>query len=304
MNMASQDAVIAERGIDHLVLPVRDLGAARRFYEGAGFTATPDAVHAWGTGNFLIQMQGNFLEPLAVVAPEKIAEHRPGHFSFGAHNRDFLQRREGVSMLVFEGHDARADQREFTNKGLETYAPFDFERKAKLPDGSEVTVGFSLAFVTDPRIEEAAFFTCQQTAPQYFWKPEYQTHRNTAIACSEVMLCAEDPLSFRGLFAALQGEGSPEEAPDRLLVHTERGVVSLSTRATLDQRFPGGLGADAPVSPFIAGYQIAVRNLAAVRDTLESSGIPHRSEAECLWIAPSEGFGALIAFKESAGPQP
>ena len=52
-------------------------------------------------------------------------------------------------MLVFASDDARRDQAAFAESGLETYAPFDFERRAKLPDGSEVTVGFSLAFVTD-----------------------------------------------------------------------------------------------------------------------------------------------------------
>jgi len=297
MSKTSQDTSSTQRGIDHLVMPVQDLAAARRFYEAAGFTATPDAVHPWGTGNFLIQMQGNFLEPLTVVAPEKIETHRPGNFSFGAFNRDFLKMREGISMLVFEGRDARTDQNEFADKGLQTYAPFDFERQAKLPNGSEVTVGFSLAFVTDSRIDQAAFFTCQQTAPQYFWKEEYQNHRNTAIACSEVMLCAEEPQSFRGFFAALHGDRSVKDEGDRLLVHTSRGNVSLATRQALDQRFPGGLGDGFPSSPFIAGFQITVRSLTAVRETLDAAGIPYESSADSVWIAPSQSFGALVAFK-------
>ena len=51
----------------------------------------------------------------------------------------------------------------------------------ELPDGREVTVAF-----TWPsrwiRACRAVFFTCQQTAPEHFWKPAYQTHENGATA--------------------------------------------------------------------------------------------------------------------------
>ena len=49
------------RGIDHLVLCVRDLNRARRLYERLGFTVTPRALHPFGTGNHLIQCEGNFI---------------------------------------------------------------------------------------------------------------------------------------------------------------------------------------------------------------------------------------------------
>ena len=50
------------RGIDHLVLAVRDLEKARTFYQRLGFTLTPRAQHPWGTANHLAQLNGCFLE--------------------------------------------------------------------------------------------------------------------------------------------------------------------------------------------------------------------------------------------------
>ena len=58
-------------------------------------------------------------------------------------------------MLVFESSDAEADREEFLARGLPPWDKFYFERKAKLPDGSQVPVAFSLAFATDPRMPEA-----------------------------------------------------------------------------------------------------------------------------------------------------
>src|SRR5687768_8279826 len=115
-------------GIDHLVLAVRDLDRASALYERLGFTLTPRGEHPWGTANRLVQFDGCFLELLAVSALEKIAAAEPGAFSFGAFNRDFLSRREGLSMLVLDSRDARQDRERFRVAGLETYATFDFGR--------------------------------------------------------------------------------------------------------------------------------------------------------------------------------
>src|SRR5262249_36654035 len=125
------------RGIDHLVLCTRNLEGARRTYHRLGFTLTPHAVHPWGTGNSLVQLQGNFLDALGVDDPSKIAPAGAGEFSFGAYSQDFLGRREGFAMLVFSSDDARRDRDEFGRAGLTTYVPFDFARIAKLPDGKE-----------------------------------------------------------------------------------------------------------------------------------------------------------------------
>ena len=66
-----------ERPIDHLVLCVRDLDAARRVYEQLGFTLTPKALHPFGTENSLVQLHGNFLELLAVADRSRIKPAMP-----------------------------------------------------------------------------------------------------------------------------------------------------------------------------------------------------------------------------------
>ena len=288
--------MVVKRGIDHLVLCVRDLEAARGFYGRLGFTTTPPAVHPFGTGNSLVQLQGNFLELLSVVEPDRVPAMAPGEFSFGAFNRDFLARRQGMSMLVFQSDDARRDQREFAGKGLTTYAPFDFSRKAMLPDGSTVTVGFSLAFVTDPRMPEAAFFVCQQHAPEHFWKPEYQRHPNGARAIAEVIMFTTTPATFAGLFEALQGPQNVSVGDGELRVATALGSITLLDRPRLAARFPDLPGLDAPETPRFAGYRMPVADLHRIKALLDQESIGFGGADQRIWIPAADAFGVTIEF--------
>jgi len=284
------------RGIDHLVLCVRNLEAARRTYTRLGFTLTPHAVHPWGTGNSLAQMQGNFLELLTVDDPAKIVPSSAREFSFGGYNRDFLQRREGMSMLVFATADARRDREEFAAAGLRTYPTFDFARQARLPDGRDVTVAFSLSYVTDERMPETAFFTCQQRAPEYFWKPEYQRHANGAIAVTEAVMVAPEPAALQGLFAGLQGADAVRATKDRLEVTTARGAVTVLTPELAAERFEGLPLSGAPETPHFVGYRVAVRDLDDVRVRFDASDVTCRATSGVLQIAPDVAYGTYLEF--------
>jgi catechol 2,3-dioxygenase-like lactoylglutathione lyase family enzyme len=293
-----------KRGIDHLVLSVADLEAARRRYRSFGFTTTPRAEHPFGTANSLVQLGGNFLELLCVDAPDKIPPMIPGHFSFGAFNKRYAARRQGMSMLVLQSDDARRDQAEFAENGLQTYAPFDFSRQATLPDGSQVTVSFSLAFVTEERMPEAAFFVCQQHAPEYFWKPEYQRHANGATDVVEVVMVADDPGSFGDFFARLEGERSVSAADGALAVSTSRGRISMLTPELFAARFPDAAIAEAPATPHFAAYRVAVTDLDATEALFTERGVSFGKSPGRLRIAAPEALGVVIEFSAAHAGQP
>ena len=202
-------------------------------------------------------------------------------------------------MLVFESQDARADVRDFIGQSLTTYAPFDFERPARLPGGEEVTVGFSLAFVTDQRMPEVALFCCQQHAPQHFWKPDYQRHANGALRCEEVVLRAEDPHDLGDLFEAIQGKGSASLLAQGLKIATARGQVTLLSPEGYDQRFPEALPPDAPETPFLAAYGIAVADLDETAARLEAGGVAYRRFAGRLQVLPDQAFGCCLEFTQA-----
>lgn len=290
------------RGIDHLVMCVRNLEAARQTYETMGFTTTPRAVHPFGTGNFLVQLQGNFLELLTVLDSEKIPPMEPGRYSFAAFSEAFLEKRQGMSTLVLQSEDARSDLAEFAKKGLRTYEPVDFSRKATLPDGSQVTVSFSLAFLSDEAMPEAGFFACQHRhPPEYFWKPQFQTHANGARRITEVFMVADEPASAADFYEHLYGPENVAAADGALTVETGQERITVLGPAGFAARFPGVERAGAPATPHFAGYRLAVADLGAMESLLSERAVAFRKGAGSLWIAPEDAFGAVVEFAPEDG---
>jgi catechol 2,3-dioxygenase-like lactoylglutathione lyase family enzyme len=283
------------RGIDHLVLAVGDLEAARRRYGDLGFTLAPPGRHPFGTANSLVQLDEAFLELLSIAEPAAIPPHEAGRFSFAAFNRDYLDSGEGLSMLVLDSRDARADTAAFRQAGLVTYEPFDFSRTAELPSGEQATVGFSLAFTSHPDIESAGFFTCQQHAPEHFWRPEYQNHENTAHTVLEICLVADRPLQFAEFLQAFAGSDEVAASDSAMEVATARGHLIVLTGEAFAERY----GAPAPEShplPALAGYTVGVADLPVARAIVARAGVATAEGEGRLSVLPEDAFGTVLAF--------
>ena len=287
------------RRFDHLVLCAEDLDRARQFYDAIGFTLTPRARHPFGTANSLVQLQGNFLELLSIADPALIPKVEPGKFSFAAYNEIFLKKREGFSMLVFATSDAAADAAEFKKNRLSDYDVFHFGRQATLPDGSKAQVDFSLAFVTSPAMPEAAFFTCQQHAPQYFWRPEFQRHANGAIRIVEAVMSAARPDEHKSFLEPLMQ--APARVSSAGLSIGEGGErLTVLNHAGLAARFPEIPHSDSGDAPRLEAYGIEVADLDAAKALLTSASVAFRSTPRSLVVPPSAAFGAAIEFKAPA----
>ena len=285
-------------GLDHVVHCTSNFDGLRTTMAQIGFTLTPPAEHPFGTGNSLVQLDGFFLEFLHLPNPHLVPKVADGEFGFAAHNADYMKDGgEGVSMLVFETADAAAERARFIEEGLDTYKTFDFSRLAKQPDGEEVTVGFSLAFATHADIGRVAFFYCQQHAPQYFWKSEYQRHANTAVGIGEVAMVATQPLHYAGFLAALS-EGETIVAADNMVrIRTPRGELSMYSPAAFETAY-GFAAPSLADGPVLAGYRIEVENREVALNQLDDAHISWRETPSGHAIGPDVASGAVMAFSE------
>jgi len=279
------------KGINHLVLAGYDLEAMRSHYAGLGFTVTPRGQHPFGTSNAIIQLNGTYLEPLTVTAPQEVPEHRAGHFSFAAFNRDYLKRHQGFSMLVLDTADARADSKAWRAAGLQSYEPFDFSRTAKMADGREITVGFSLAFVSDPAAPWLGLFACQHHTAEYFAQPRYLQHANGATAIQDVWIVGDTAPDLTGFMQTATGAKPISEDPSVTTLQTRIGVIVLARPPAFELAF--GLAAPHPEDgPHLAAFTVACQTLGRLTD------LPRIGDRHI--VAPGKNFGTAIGFVQTS----
>jgi catechol 2,3-dioxygenase-like lactoylglutathione lyase family enzyme len=285
------------RPIDHVVIAVRDLEAARETYARLGFTLTPVARHPFGTANSLVQLHGSYIELLAVADPTLIPEAAEGRYSFAAFNRDFLARREGLSMLALKSADAAADLAGFEANDLPTYAPVSFERLARNPKGDDLEVGFSVTFTSDARMPDAGFFTCQHHNPDRFWWPEYQRHANGATAIDAVVMAARDPADYHIFFTHFTGQHDMRS--DSLMVSFDTGGGKVELVTPVASKAMLGVEAGQDARPHFIALRIATIDLAAAAVRLKGEGIAFVERMGRLVVPPSEACGAALVFVEA-----
>lgn len=282
------------RPIDHLVLAVRDLEGARALYARLGFTVAPIAHHPFGTSNSVVQMDGSYLELLAVTDAGKIPSATETRFSFAAFNRGYLEHREGLSAIALRSQGAAADLVDFSAHGLPNYDLVTFERMARGPDGGERPLAFSLAFTGDARVHgQAAFFTCQHHHPENFWRREYQRHANGAVRVDSAVFVTRDPADFHIFFTHFTGQH--DMLSTSLHVRFALGPNSVDVMSPV--AFRAFFGEDAGPDPRrFTAYRIAVADLAATRAHFSANAVPFAELHEALVVPSSFAHGAAIAF--------
>jgi hypothetical protein len=282
-------------GLDHIVHAVRNLDAAADFYRRMGFMVGARNRHSWGTHNHLVQFPGFFMELLAVAEPEKLTGEGFAVL-FGEFNRQFLTHHEGLSFMMLESEDVPADAAQFRAAGFARSDALTFERAGKGPDGSTVTVGFSLAFARDPRAPEIGFAVCRQHNPQLFWNRALQQHANGTTGIAGAVLVAENPTDHHIFLTAFSGVRELHAGSGVLTAPTPRGDLRIMDRAAFQTRF-GVEAPDTSSGARLAAVRFTVREHKALHDTLTASSIPYSVHMGQTVVAPVAAMGATLVFE-------
>jgi hypothetical protein len=290
------------RGIDHLVLPVASLEEARREYERLGFAVAAEARHPFGTANALIFFADQtYLEPVAIADLEAAAAARRGGNIFVERVARFLESRgEGMAMAALRSSDAAADHADFANAGFAAGEALTFRRMARMPDGGEAEVGFTLAFAADPAAPEAGFFAIQHLAAETLWRAAKTEHPNGARALARVALVARSPADFHIYVSTVTGQRALRVTSFQLEAQLGPSALSVFTPAGFKARY--GLEAPDPGAGLLfAGIELAVADLAAA-GRFAGGGAVRRADRICL--PPAPGRGAVLAFCQAPAEQP
>jgi hypothetical protein len=290
----------APRPLDHLVLPVTDIKTARERLTRLGFSVAADARHPFGTENACVYFSDkSYLEPLGLASQDECREAVRAGNQFVARDQAFRFRHgpEGLSAIAMGSDDADGDDARFRANAMSSGELLTFSRQMKLPDGSEVTANFKLAFATDLRSPDFHDITCQRINMPPVDRSALERHPNGVKAISEVILSEPDPEDFRFYLGEIV---SQDEA-----ILDEAGMELQSANAIITVLNPDGMmalfGMKASChSRGLRGRAVIfkVSDLAATESLFKTNGVEFTFRDNRLLVPHEEGQSVLFAFEE------
>ncbi len=272
-------------GLDHAVIAVHDLDAARDVYTRLGFTHVPMGNHQnRATANYCIMFPDTYLELLGMNQPDL------PDYGF----KEFLATRgEGFQRLANGTPDADEIAVELGARGLDVQGPILLERPQDEPKGM---VTFHNVLI--PKEQTAGiwtFFCCHRT-PELMRTPVWLRHANGAVALASVTAVVSDLDFARGALGRVYGAESVKDTNYGLGVGLPRGRVDVATPQSFGKLHPG---ASVPAVPLPRWYamRIAVEDVKAAAAHLESQGVEAVTLGDgSLRVQPADACGVLMEF--------
>jgi hypothetical protein len=284
--------------IDHLVLPVKTLDAARTRLGALGFTVAPDGIHPFGTVNCCVYLNGGtFLEPLA-VGDRAVAEAaiRDGNVFVA---RDSAYRaahgEEGFSALVFGTTDAGADDRRFRDLNISAGNLLEFSRPFVDAAGRADTASFKLAFAAEPEAESTFFFTVERVSAPKVDRSALEKHANGVVGMKGVVVVAGNPDAHRDFLQSLTAASDFATGVSGFEIETDAGTVFVLEPEAASQRYGIAAAAGNTLRPCAAIFGVA--ELAATEKLFKANAISYEKRDKRILVPPAPGQGTVFVFE-------
>jgi catechol 2,3-dioxygenase-like lactoylglutathione lyase family enzyme len=273
-------------GIDHTLIGVRDLEAARAVWMRLGFTVTPRGRHiGWGTANYCIMLQRGYIELLGILDPTQFTN-----------NLDkFLETREGLMGLAFASDDPTATKARLVAQGLHPDGPKDLKRYLELPEG-DVLPEFRLLFLPKAETPDLSAFVCCHLTPELIRRPDWLDHANGAWSLAGMTVISARPDEAAAAYRAFFGERSVRPIAGGAEIACGQETLRFVTRGGFAALYPG-LGAwPSFAAPLPAVMTVRVREPSQTMTHLWNRAIRADRDGNRIWIGPAEANGMVLEF--------
>ena len=277
-------------GIDHCIVLVRDLDAARRQFQRLGFTVSARGLHPpeHGTGNHTVMFEREYVELLGVVAPTPSNEHW----------RRKLADREGLSGLALQTPSADAAVAEMNADGVALTSPADFARPVVLPDGSHAQAAFRTTQFPQGIAPGFHLFCCEHRTRHTTWLPELLQHANGTLALSHVLAASDNPAADAAIVGRLFASEPTTTGDGAYAVDTGNSTIRFETASGLAARYAGadlgGLNASG-----LVGVVVRTRSMADAEAALARGGAAHTRTPGGIAVTPRDACGVLLLFSDA-----
>lgn len=272
-------------GLDHCIIAVEDLDAARADYEKLGFTAAPLGDHQnRATANHCLMFPETYLELLGVNEPQ----HPDGGL------RDAIAARgEGLHRLALGTPDADAVKAQVEALGVRTEGPTDLARPSKEPAGM---VKFRNLQLSADDLAGIPVFMCGHKTPELMRNTRLLTHANGANRFAGVTALVADPVATAAALMKLFGEQSITQTGYGVEMDTGRGFLRLATDTTIGDAHPGVAPHPAAERPIWHVLSIGVDDLDATAALLAKNGVPAERVGDVVRVDRPHARGLVLEF--------
>jgi catechol 2,3-dioxygenase-like lactoylglutathione lyase family enzyme len=273
-------------GIDHVVIVVHDLDAARDTFARMGFTVTPRGVHTVGSQNRCIMFGRDYVELL--VSPEENPHPSRQYYT------DFARQGEGLAGIALRSGNAKGAYTELLWAGFAPADPLELSRSVAAPGGAR-DARFRVAQIPPVATPGGRIFVCEHLTPELVWRPEHQRHANGATELAAVALLCDDVVAAAKPYERLF-DARAKPIAEGLLVETGGAPLAFVTAASLAKRLPE-LWISGRPAPLMAALFIRVADRAAAAAALTAGGLhPARMPDGSLALGADVAHGVAVVF--------
>jgi len=274
-------------GLDHCIIAVEDLEAARKDFEKLGFTTAPLGDHQnRATANHCLMFPETYLELLGVNQPQN---------PDGGLREKLDARGEGLHRLALGTTDADAVKKDVEALGVRTDGPNDLARPSLEPKGM---VKFRNLFLEPDDLAGIPVFICGHKTPELMRNKRLLTHANGANRFAGVTALVEDPPATAEAQAKLFGPASISHMGYGVEIDTGRGFIRLAMDATIHDAHEELDPHEALERPIWQVLTIGVDDLQATEALLAKNGVPAEKIGGALRVGPAHARGVVLEFIE------
>jgi Glyoxalase-like domain len=258
--------------LDHVGHFVRNAEAARRALERAGFAPTPISIQVnndpaggstpTGTGNITAMFARGYIEVLFKTADTPLT-------------REFdaaLAQHAGLHLAAFSVADAAKARARLAAARFGVRELVRMQRPVETETGAH-TASFTIARVEAGMMPEGRIQMLTHHTEGTVWQPRWLSHPNSVSDLIDVVIAVADVEEAAHRFARFTGRAATP-TPGGALIHLDRGGVYLVTHNRAKEKLP-----EVPVTslPFMVGYALGVKSLAAVEAAVGSADLDWRA---------------------------
>lgn len=282
-------------GLDHALVAVRDIDAARMLYTELGFASRGFSQHPWGTSNTVFIFRDQLFEIVSIGNSALLDGYETNGFRFGRHVSHYLEKSEGVALTALNATDADSDAAQLAERGVAITGTINFGRDVTRSDGMPDRTSTRLKILFNDRFPRLSLFACQQFRRDLIEYPEWMDHPNgvSAISGMTVLSPTKECADIAKWLARVHNAPSIRDG-NRIIVETAKGRWSIADRSGFDDLHGKVDGLIVPQGdPFVAGIDLVTPRPNWVGSRAEALGLTTIWQDGILILPDADRLGGV-----------